>query len=92
VPAGAKISLTCAGPKGACPFKSKVKHVSKAAATTALSSFFKKRKLRPGTVLTVTVTAPTYIGRGRRYAIRRGKQPAATSLCIAPGAKPAVCR
>ena len=90
-----KIVLTCKAPrrdKRSCAFKSKTVSVSRAAASLSLISHFKKRKLKPGTVITITVSAPAQIGRVFTFKMRARKQPSRTSNCVVPGAKPASCR
>jgi hypothetical protein len=57
-----------------------------------LAPLFKHRALRAGAVIEVRITAPGLIGKVVRYAIAKGRLPASTLLCLAPGAaKPARC-
>ncbi|MEA2408042.1 MAG: hypothetical protein QOE69_2161, partial [Thermoleophilaceae bacterium] len=46
---------------------------------------FMRRRLRPGTRLTVIVTAPRLIGKAVTFTIRRGKRPKVKTQCTAPG-------
>jgi hypothetical protein len=46
---------------------------------------FTRRRLRPGTRLTVIVTAPRLIGKAVTFTIRRGKRPKVKTQCTAPG-------
>jgi hypothetical protein len=81
-PVGAVIRISCKSKKKGCPFKTKVLK-TKSAAPTALASLFKKRKLRPGTVLEIRITAPGFIGRLFRFTIRKSKPPLKVSLPLA---------
>jgi Ca2+-binding RTX toxin-like protein len=89
VPAGGKVEVLCAG-KG-CAFSRKTATVKRGAA--ALTRLFKGRKLKPGAVIEVRVTAPGMTGQVVRFTVRKGKKtPARSTLCLARGAaKPAAC-
>jgi hypothetical protein len=88
--AGSRVVVTCTGKT--CPLKKKVLAVASAGPKVDLTALFKKRKLKPGTVITVQITAPQVIGRVFRYTIRKKKAPKKASLCLAPGAsKPTAC-
>jgi hypothetical protein len=82
VPTGATIGLACRG-KG-CPFKSKT--VPTRRANVKLTPYFKQRRLRPGTVVDVQITAPGRIGKVSRVTIRKTKTPLLKALCLPPGA------
>jgi hypothetical protein len=83
-PAGARISVRCKG-RG-CKFRgTKRKTVPRNLAAVGLHRFFGKRHLRPGTRITVTVTATGLIGRTYTYRIVRNALPATTITCRAPG-------
>jgi hypothetical protein len=47
----------------------------------------RNRKLRPGTRLTVQITARETIGRTYTYTVKRGAPPETKTVCRAPGAK-----
>ena len=54
---------------------------------------FEKKKLPPGTRVTVTITAPGFIGKALTYTMRKGKTPKLpTKVCIPPGGKPGKCK
>ena len=85
-PAGAKIKVTCktAKRKRGCAFKSKT--LTSKGRTVKLVSLFKKRKLPVGTRITITVTAPSTIGKVVTYTTRKSKAPRSTVRCLPPGA------
>ena len=57
-----------------------------------LTGYFENLKLRPGTVITVRVSAPGTIGRFASYTTRKGKQPRKSVLCLPPGtSQPQAC-
>lgn len=88
-PAGATVSVTCRGKRKGCP-KPKTLTVS-AKGSVSLSRMFRKR-LRPGAVITVTVTTPNTVGRVKKLTIRRGHTPRITTLCLVPGeTRPSPC-
>jgi hypothetical protein len=77
VPAGSTITVKCKGKK--CPAKSFRK---KAHGTVKLAKFTRK-KLRPGTKLTIRVTKPGMIGKQFVILIRKNKAPKLTISQIA---------
>lgn len=77
VPAGSRITVKCKGKK--CPAKSFRK---RGHGTVKLAKFTKK-KLRPGTRLTIRVTKPGFIGKQFVILIRRNKAPKLTISQIA---------
>jgi hypothetical protein len=83
VPVGATVIVRCRG--GGCPFKSKtIRHRH---GQVKLTRAFRHRRLRPGTVVEVRITAPGRIGKVSRLIIRRAKAPRAPRpLCLPPGA------
>jgi hypothetical protein len=89
VPAGGKVQVLCTG-KG-CAFARKSAPVKGGGAS--LVKLFKGRKLKPGAVIEVRVTAPGMTGQVVRFTVRKGKKtPARSTLCLALGAaKPAAC-
>ena len=91
VPANAKIQVTCRG-KG-CKRKRFVKNVRRATKRVKLAkSMRRNRKLRPGAVVEVRVTARNRIGKVFRFKIRSFKAPTRKTLCLPPGAKkPRAC-
>jgi hypothetical protein len=78
----ATVEVRCSG----CSIR---KTVAKASGVVKLSSAVKGRKLRPGTVITVTISRPGYVTEVRKLTIRPRKKPTLTALCQAPGAKKA---
>jgi hypothetical protein len=82
VPSGATVGLECRGTR--CPFKAKT--VTARRASVKLTPYFRGRRLRPGTVVEVRITAPGRIGKVSRVTIRKTRTPLLTSLCLPPGA------
>jgi hypothetical protein len=76
VPAGSTVTVKCKGKKCPRAFKKKAK------GTVKLSKFT-KRKLRPGTKLTIRVTKPNTIGKQFVILIRKNKAPKVTISQIA---------
>ena len=85
-PAGASVSVTCSGKRKGCPKDKTVTTSSRG--SVSLTKLFRKR-LRPGAVITVTVTSPNTIGRVKKLTIRRNAAPRVQTLCLAPGAQTA---
>jgi Ca2+-binding RTX toxin-like protein len=71
VPAGARVTLRCRG-KG-CGFRSKTAAARRGRAS--LTKLFKGRRLKPGAVAEVRVTAPGKIGSVVRFTVRARKLP-----------------
>jgi hypothetical protein len=65
-PAGTVVEVRCRG--AGCPFNHRLTGLR-------LTSLFRTAKLKPGTVITVRVTAPETIGKVVRFTIRAGKRP-----------------
>ena len=87
-PAGAKLAVRCDG-RGCRGIRRRAKLVDGGA---SLSGRFAGRRLRPGTVVELRITAPGLIGRVERLVVRRRKDPRRTVLCLPPGgAKPQRC-
>jgi Putative metal-binding motif/RTX calcium-binding nonapeptide repeat (4 copies) len=83
-PKGARISFTCKGRR--CPFKrARRRTVSRDLARVVLHRGFRRARLRPGTRLRLTITAPETIGRTYTYVVKRGVLPTRTIVCRAPG-------
>jgi Ca2+-binding RTX toxin-like protein len=89
VPAGGKVEVLCSG-KG-CAFSRRAATVKGGKAS--LAKLFKARKLKPGAVIEIRVTAPGKTGQVVRFTVRKGKKtPTRSTLCLAAGAaKPAAC-
>ncbi|HEX6024727.1 MAG TPA: putative metal-binding motif-containing protein [Solirubrobacter sp.] len=81
-PAGATVSVTCAGRRKNCPRTRSF--TTNARGSVSMTRMF-RRPLRPKAVVTVTVTAPNMIGRVKRYTIRKNKAPRSRTLCLVPG-------
>lgn len=73
--AGSSLVVTCSGPRRSCAFKKKRRSFKKATAKATLTGLFRKRRLRPGTRIKVTVTTPGRAKTTFRFRIRKGKAP-----------------
>jgi hypothetical protein len=83
-PRGAQVVMTCRG--RSCPTRRAVRQtVPRDLAEITLHRRFRRARLRPGTRLEVTITAPETIGRTYRYTVKRGALPESRNLCRAPG-------
>jgi putative metal-binding protein/hemolysin type calcium-binding protein len=83
-PRGAQVVLTCRG--RSCPTRRPVRQtVPRDLAQITLHRRFRRARLRPGTRLEVTVTAPESVGRTYTYTIKRGALPDSKTVCRAPG-------
>ena len=91
VPAGARVQLRCTG--GGCGAVSRrTASVSAAGKADLLRLLGRSRRLRPGAVLEVRITAAGRIGKVTRFAIRRRALPRKRSLCLPPGtSSPVAC-
>ncbi len=90
LPAGATVTVTCTARR--CAFTKKTVKITKPTKSLALKSIFKGRKIRPGTVITVTITAPGFIGSVRRYTVQARKKPTSKALCLPLGTSaPVAC-
>jgi hypothetical protein len=89
VPAGSTVTAKC--PKG-CARKTYTKR--NARGTVSLKTLVGRKRIKPGTTITVTVSRPGEIGAVKIFTMRKGrKQPKITTRCLAPGAKRATaCR
>ena len=93
VPQGATIQLACnTGHHGhstssnRCPFsKQSFGFAAGPRQSVSLDGSFKKRKLPVGTVITVTVSAPSTIGKYIQFTTRKKKAPSRKLLCLPPG-------
>jgi hypothetical protein len=92
-PAAGEVAVACRG--GGCGFKTKT---FKKRRTVKLTSLFRKRKLRPRTVVEIGVTAPNTISKEftfkvRKFVLKASKlrnAPAAKVRCVPPGTKKAL--
>jgi hypothetical protein len=89
VPRGGVVTARCLRGRGSCAFKSKT---FKRRRTVKLTTLFRGRKLRTGTVVEVGITADRRIGKVIRYTVRKRRPPTTRTLCEPPGAhKPLSC-
>ncbi len=92
-PAGARVTVSCAG-RG-CPAKSesRVTASRKRKAGTFVVQFHRfERSLPDGVVLQIRISKPGEIGKYTRFAIHRGHLPERVDMCLGPAAgKPLVC-
>lgn len=88
LPKGARVEVRCKG-RG-CPFGRRTAKVRGSQAV--LTKLFRGRRLRPGAVIEVRVTAPGTIGRSIAYTIKAHKLPGGRERCLPPGAsRPVRC-
>ena len=91
LPRGARVLVTCAG-RG-CPLASRavsVHHSSRAAGGADLAQLFGRHRVKPGTVISVTVERPGYIGKRYSFTVRAAHAPRIRITCQAPGMAPGV--
>jgi hypothetical protein len=89
IPAGAKVKVRCRG-RG-CP-KKKTRTLKVKKGTANVRPFLRKRHLRVGTKVEISITAPGMIGKFVRLKIRRKAIPRMTRYCLPPGvSKPQRC-
>lgn len=89
-PAGARVRGVCLGRHRGCPRRTVV-HRSRSPRTVVRLRRF-ERRLRPGAVIQVFVTAPQAIGKYVRFRVAQGRAPARRDMCVAPaGLAPAHC-
>jgi hypothetical protein len=96
LPAGSRVLTQCKTKKKkqqkkGCPYKSRSVTTTFPRAKLNLVKPFKKKKLPVGTTVTITTTAPGFIGKRFRYTIRKRAVPKKSLLCVPPGGKPAKC-
>jgi putative metal-binding protein len=90
VPAGAAVQITCKGDR--CPFRRHRFPPISRLGSVGLLSLFEGRRLAPGTVIEIRVSAPQTIGKVVRFTLRRSRLPRKTVLCLPPGARrPQAC-
>ena len=86
-PAGARVRGVCLGRHRGCPRRSVVRRSRSARNVVRLRRF--ERRLRPGAVIQVFVTAPQAIGKYVRFRVAQGRAPSRRDMCVAPaGARP----
>jgi hypothetical protein len=83
-PAGSRVVFRCKG--RSCPTR-KTKRVTVRSVLTRVTLHrpFRRSRLRPGTKLTVTITAAETIGRTYTYVVKRGAAPETSVTCRPPG-------
>jgi hypothetical protein len=83
-PAGARVVMRCSG--RSCPSRRPLRRTVKSVLSrVVLHRGLRRARLRPGTKLTVTITAAETVGRTYTYVVKRGGPPESTILCRAPG-------
>lgn len=88
LPAKARVTVACKA--SGCPFAKRA--FSPKGKSLALASTFGNAKLKPGATIQITVSVAGQVGSVARFAVRSGRPPIRTSLCLVPGArKPAAC-
>lgn len=88
LPAKSKVTVTCHG--GGCPFAART--LSPEAKSLALASTFGNAKLKLGATVQITVNVAGEVGRVASFAVRTGRPPAQTALCLVPEThRPAAC-
>jgi Ca2+-binding RTX toxin-like protein len=94
LPARSKVVVTCrttAQFPRRCPFRRATRNRGRSA-TLKLTSLLKRRTLPVGTRIELTISAPDFVTKVRRYTVRRISAPRTEDLCLAPGEKtPAKC-
>ena len=89
-PAGARVRGVCLGHHRGCPRRSVVRRSRSSRTVVRLRRF--ERRLRPGAVIQVFVTAPQSIGKYVRFRVVPGRAPSRRDMCVAPaGLAPAHC-
>ena len=96
-PTGTRVRVQCKTKKKkqqkkGCPYKSRTVATTFARTKLNVVKPFKKKKMPPGTKITITITAPGFIGKQFTYTMRKHKSPRPPQrLCVPPGGKPASC-
>jgi hypothetical protein len=97
VPSGGAVEVACRG--HGCPFalahatsghracsrKSHKCHGKTNAGLVQLAPLFKNRRLAAGTVVSVRIVKPNWVGRGYVFKMRAGRPPKHQAACLAPG-------
>ena len=84
-PGGARVVFRCSGSRSCPTRRTKRVRVRSVLTRVTLHRPFRRSRLRPGTKLTVTITAAQTIGRTYSYVVKRGAAPESTVTCRAPG-------
>ena len=90
LPAGASVVVACktkkkSQQKSRCPYKKKSFKAPAGKNQVNLAKQFRKKKLPVGTRITITITAPGFIGKKFVYTIRNRKIPKLKLTCLTPG-------
>ena len=90
LPAGASVIVQCktkkkSQQKSRCPYKKKSFKAPAGKNQVNLAKQFRKKKLPVGTKITITITAPGFIGKKFLYTIRNRKIPKLKLTCLTPG-------
>jgi hypothetical protein len=89
IPVGGRATLRCTG-RG-CPFR-KAKRLRIRDGRANATGLFEGKRLRPGAVIAIRVTAPGTMGKIVRYTMRSRRPPAKQTLCDPPGqSRPGRC-
>jgi PKD domain len=79
-----RVRVICRGSRR-CPFGRRGRTFTPRRGEVTLNRAFRNRRLRPGTVIEVRITAPGLIGKVVRIQVRRARAPMRTALCLPPG-------
>ena len=83
-------AAVCLGRHRGCPRRSVVRRSRSPRTAVRLRRF--ERRLRPGAVIQIFVTAPQAIGKYVRFRVAQGRAPARRDMCVAPaGLAPPHC-
>jgi DNA-binding beta-propeller fold protein YncE len=96
VQAGTTVVVTCKTKKKkqqkkSCPYKKKRLTSTGARSKLTLSKPFKKKKLPVGTKLSITITAPGFLGKRITYTVRKRKVPKSKVQCLSASGKAGSC-
>jgi hypothetical protein len=97
LPAGTRVRVQCKTKKKkqqkkGCPYKARTVATTFPRTKLNLLKPFRKKRMPPKTRVTITLTAPGFIGKQFTYTMRKGDAPQPPRrLCIPPGGKPARC-
>ncbi len=94
--AGSTVTVTCKTKKKkqqkkGCPYKRKRYTTSGARAKLNLRKPYKKKKVPVGAKITITITAPGYLGKQIQYTTRNGKIPKVRVRCLSASGKVGSC-
>jgi hypothetical protein len=90
VPPGASVVVRCTG--AGCPTRSH-RYAAPRNGRLTMTRAFRKRALRAGARIVVSITRPDAVGTWTAITIRAGKGPIRVDRCLAPGAsRPSSCR